>query len=201
MSTDPAEAAQLTAELSDAIRSGQDRLALEQLSGVTASLVEAIAGGRTEVQEVLHVGLADAAILLATRTGATPGEFRIQGMIEALGGVADTAIRTHGMADLSSAGPHGLALRVLREVGRSRGLLSDKAIAHALGVRTAALRPTLERLQASSLVQASPSLGCTLFVVTRRGLDAIRASHAPERATSAKDQDTDAAGVSPGMRR
>ncbi|PZR12970.1 MAG: hypothetical protein DI532_12455 [Azospirillum brasilense] len=105
------------------------------------------------------------------------------------------------MEHLSSAGPQAFSLRVLKEIGRSRGLLSDKAIAHALGVRRMALRPTLVGLQASGLVQASPSLECTLFVVTQRGLDAIRASQLPDGPAAMEGPVQDDVEPSPGMRR
>ena len=87
------------------------------------------------------------------------------------------------------------------QVKRLSNRLSDKAIAHALGVRRMALRPALDHLQASGLVQAAPSLGCTLFVVTQRGLGAIRANQMPDGPAATEGLVQEDVEPSPGMRR
>jgi hypothetical protein len=117
----------------------------------------AIAAGEMSVLEALHAGLNEAVILVGTRASNTPIGYRLQGMIEVLGGMAGTMLRKHRLDALSSAGPAALALTVLKEIDRSGDPLSDNAIAHALGVRTSDLTPTLAGLQASGLVRVPSS--------------------------------------------
>lgn len=206
MPIDQADAAQLIADFSDAIRSGEDRFASGQLGQLTDALVEAIADDDVSVQRLLHTGLNEGLILFVKHTGATPrpglelGDARIQGIIEALGDVADTAIRKHRMRHLSSEGPDVLALTVLAEVGRSRRLVSDRDIAHALGVRTADLGSTLNHLRESGLVQVTSSANGFQYKATRQGLSAIRSGSVTNEgvtADSLAEDDT----ASPGMRR
>ncbi|MFC0386774.1 hypothetical protein [Muricoccus vinaceus] len=206
MPIDQTDAAQLIADFSDAIRSGEDRFASGQLGQLTDALVEAIADDDVSVQRLLRAGLNEGLILFVKQTGATPrpglapGDARIQGIIEALSDVADTAIRKHQMRHLSSEGPDALALTVLEEVGRSHGLVSDRDIAHALGVRTADLGSTLNHLRESGLVQVTSSPNCFQYKATRQGLSAIRSGSVTNEGVTA-DSLTEDDKPSPGMRR
>ncbi len=95
MPTQPADISSLTADLKDAIRTGDDHLTDRLLVPITRSFLEACATGEISVLETLSSEMHEAHVLIATRAGNTPVGYRNQGMIELLSGMSIDTLRKH----------------------------------------------------------------------------------------------------------
>jgi len=92
--TTTADTSSLTADLKEAIRTGDDHLTDRLLVPIT-SFLKACATGEISVLETLSSEMHEAHVLIATRAGNTPVGYRNQGMIELLSGMSIDTLRKH----------------------------------------------------------------------------------------------------------